>query len=111
MESYIDRNTIFNDIDTVMNQNNFKLLLSKLDDFEIKYNYGIHHNFNKYIDIVDVENLISSYIILNIKIDNPFRNDFKLLRMFGIGIDYPLKESIIKIDILIIYHIDNFIKI
>lgn len=100
-ESYIDRNTIFNDIDTVMNQNNFKLLLSKLDDFKIKYNYGIHHNFNKYIDIVDVENLISSYIILNIKIDNPFRNDFKLLRMFGIGIDYPLKESIIKIDILI----------
>ena len=99
-ESYIDRNTIFNDIDTVMNKNNFKLLLSKLEDFEIKYNYCIHHNFNEYIDIIDVENLISSYIVLNITIDNPFRNDFKLLRMFGIGIEFPLKESFIKVDIL-----------
>ena len=70
-ESFIDRNLIFNDIDTVMNDDHFKLFLLELDLFTIKYSYVKHNNFNEYIDISNLENLVSSYIVLNITITNP----------------------------------------
>jgi hypothetical protein len=70
-ESYIDRNLIFKDIDTVMNIDHFKLFLLELDLLTIKYSYVKHNNFNEYIDISNLENLVSSYIVLNISITNP----------------------------------------
>jgi hypothetical protein len=86
--SFNDRNIIFNDIDSVMDNDIFNKFINLLDNFSLKYNYSKIKDYTKYIDIVDLENKISSYIILNIYIENPN----KIL-------NYSL--SVIKIDILL----------
>jgi hypothetical protein len=68
--SFYDRNIIFNDIDTVMTNNQFIQLISLLDYYNLKYKYTKLKDYTKYIDIIHLENKISSYIILIIKIDN-----------------------------------------
>ena len=105
-ESYEDRNTILNDIDTIMNMTVFETFLSILDDLKIKYHYYLFNNFKKYIDIIDNENEISKYIHLEIKIDNEF--DINNLEKFSCSkfLERNLyfksyKTCNIKIDILI----------
>lgn len=107
-ESYKDRNLIFNDIDTIMSDDHFKAFLLQLDLLFIKYSYIKYHDLTKYIDIDDLENLISSYIVLNITIDNPCNNIYnKLMNLnhandLGINIIFnKFKQSYFKIDILI----------
>jgi hypothetical protein len=105
--SYEDRNTIFNDIDTIMNMSVFKKFLLILDDLDIKYEYYIFNDFKKYIDLFDDKNQISKYIILKIKIDNLFDiNNLKNYSSFyqnpNINVSFrSYKSCTIKIDILI----------
>jgi hypothetical protein len=92
-KTYVERNTIFNDFDIVMNINHFKYFISKIESLDIKYSYVIYNNFKKYIDIVDIDNQIIKYIVFKINIDNPL----------DILINNYNKYStcIIKIDIII----------
>jgi len=105
-ESFSDRNTIFNDIDCVMNMNHFNSFISTLDSFNIKYDYFIYNNFRKYIDIIDLENHILKYVILKIDINNPFDvNNIENFRRFNsLGTKFTFKKyntCTFKLDIII----------
>ena len=105
-ESYEDRNTIFNDIDTIMNMEVFETFLLKLDDLKIKYHYYLYNDFKKYIDIIDNKNEISKYIHFEIKIDNLFDinnlENYSSFKFLGSNISFKsYKKCTIKIDILI----------
>lgn len=93
-ESFIDRNTILNDIDVVMHSDQFILFV---DHIKLDNNFSCYHhtynNFKDYIDIDDPDNLISSYKRLYItKVNNfnyikndlytPFTKDLDLDVLF-----------------------------
>jgi len=104
-ESFTDRNLIFNDIDTVMNNDHFKLFLLELDLVSVCYDYTKYDNFEDYIDISNLENLVSSYITLNLTIESPYNENIanhKFVKNFGIKHFFKnFKRCYFKIDILL----------
>ena len=107
-ESYTDRNTIFNDIDAVMNDTHFNNFLLELDSLLIKFEYIKYNNFKEYINIDNLETLISSHVVLTITISNPYVNIIeqliyhKYITDLGDIIDLDnFKECCFKIDILL----------
>lgn len=102
-ESYIDRNTIFNDIDTVMTDSHLNTFLEELDSLYIKYEYVKYHDLTRYININNLDNLISSYIVLTITIDNKAElSKIEYSKNLGKNIIFNyLKKCFFKIDILL----------
>lgn len=105
-ETYIERNTIFNDIDCIMNMNQFNILKNSLDSFDIKYEYYILNEFNKYMDIIDIKDQIKTFIPLWIYINNPFDienlKDFPYSTNFKANLNFKkYKSCVFKLDILI----------
>ena len=96
-----------------MNNDNFKLFLSELDALTVCYDYTKHDNFKEYIDISNLENLVSSYVTLNLTIESPYNENMMNHRFAK---DYGIKKFLkvfkrcyFKIDILLC-HEDVCIK-
>ena len=116
-ETYLNRNTILNDIDCVINQNIFDILLEKIKkiDNSIKIYTTEYNNFNKYIHIKDPTKIIKSYISIYISALNKYNQISNLLSITEYNdadIDLPIFKPIyFKIDVFIYdYNNSNIFK-
>ena len=76
-ESYIERNTIPNDIDIVLHEEDYQHFLKFLNEnFKHNYTFKNHENFNKYMKINDSNHKIKSFHTVWIDLLNPV-NDLK----------------------------------
>ena len=74
-ESYINRNTIPNDIDIVLQEEDFQDFLTYLNkNFNNFYTFKIHKNFNEYMKINDPSCKITSFNTIFINLLNPLNN-------------------------------------
>jgi len=106
-ETYLDRNTIMNDIDCVINENLFERLIKHIEkiDNSIKIYTKKYNNFKNYIHIKDSSKIIKSYITIYISAINKF-NHIKHYLTFNECIDADLDLPIFK---PIYFKIDIFI--
>lgn len=115
-DTYLDRNTIINDIDCVLNINQYERLIEKIKkiDNSIRIHSNKYDNFKKYINLNDPSKIIKSFMTIHISALNKYnqiRTLFSNNDLIDADIDIPLFLPVyFKIDIFFYDDDSNLFK-